>query len=881
MSDLPPYIRDADQSPPPPPEAVQGQAGRPAVSPPQESALSLSGGGMPPETRARPELGPNVVSQPGHVPYVQPYEPPPGAGENQPAPTRALATAPPPAAGDYGGGGDPAGFVPAARQGPVTQVVQPGQAVPAGRYTEDSFPIPDMHRADSALPVTPGPGGTAAVQSPEPAKTAAAPPKQQPAQEQPLHATPGGAAVQTEPPPTSAQYKGQIPVHSYNHLGNTNPELFNMITEEATRVGVTPQRLIHTAAFESKFNNAKPGKDGETSMFQILPSTQLELERQYFGGQHFDLTKPENVRVAARMSALYIRQMDDKFGADSYASVAAYNGGPGFQTSPGRENAMTYAAKFFDPKGQSTDYSKFDFGSGTGGTMTANGVVQASKGGPDSTMRYIVDSAPRGLSMSDGWQHAQSLMVNSFLQLGDIEGAEKAQDFMMRQAFMGSNTHLMGAAASLERGDGMTAAQQLAKAHAFFPDGTAGRFMTNGREVFGVRLDEATGKPLGSPFKITAQEVRAQLQVTGNPMTFSKFLSDQQKSAAETRLHNAQAGVAETKPAIDLAKIGGANARAQATIDQHERGEAYKNARLAMQLAAKEAADRAAKDPETLKQLNDAADKALNDPNNPWPIPPVYDTPEKQSKYNSQRTQMVTGLIRSSPGMSLPPGTARYIAQNLLNETWKLHPTADPKDPTKNGWAVVDAKGQRVPGDYAIDTVTGESIKGEMHPARELIEQQKQQRQGGAANSASASGTAQDGGATGASLARYVYDPSNEARLGGKSSVAGVSTALAQRIHTLYGAMPLEIQRRFEIISGYRDAARQREVNPDVKHSQHGSGTGPAGTGRAVDLRDDPAVLNWIHQNGPRVAGVGFPLWHIPKERNHLEMVDPQGRRLS
>ena len=79
--------------------------------------------------------------------------------------------------------------------------------------------------------------------------------------------------------------------------------------------------------------------------------------------------------------------------------------------------------------------------------------------------------------------------------------------------------------------------------------------------------------------------------------------------------------------------------------------------------------------------------------------------------------------------------------------------------------------------------------------------------------------------------------------------------------------MPPDVAARFKIISGERDAARQAEVNPGVTDSRHMHGM-------AVDLANDPAVIQWITQH-PQY-GVGFPLTYMgPKEYNHMEMIDP------
>lgn len=123
----------------------------------------------------------------------------------------------------------------------------------------------------------------------------------------------------------------------------------------------------------------------------------------------------------------------------------------------------------------------------------------------------------------------------------------------------------------------------------------------------------------------------------------------------------------------------------------------------------------------------------------------------------------------------------------------------------------------------------------------------------------------------GDTLSPYARD---KARLGQPSSVEGVSDEMARRFQTMVGAMPPEVRSRVEIISGFRDAARQHQVNPSVTHSRH-TGTGEAGSGMALDLGNDPVVLDWIGAN-PQY-GLGFPLRYMgPKEYNHLEMIDPK-----
>ena len=123
-------------------------------------------------------------------------------------------------------------------------------------------------------------------------------------------------------------------------------------------------------------------------------------------------------------------------------------------------------------------------------------------------------------------------------------------------------------------------------------------------------------------------------------------------------------------------------------------------------------------------------------------------------------------------------------------------------------------------------------------------------------------------GGGGASLAQFA---TGNAVPGGLSSIEGVHPEFASRISTMVAAMPDDIRQKFQIISGFRDQNRQAEVNPGVTNSHHTQGM-------AVDTTNDPAVLSWVAQNGPKY-GVGYPLASDPKETNHLEPLE-NGQRV-
>ena len=118
-------------------------------------------------------------------------------------------------------------------------------------------------------------------------------------------------------------------------------------------------------------------------------------------------------------------------------------------------------------------------------------------------------------------------------------------------------------------------------------------------------------------------------------------------------------------------------------------------------------------------------------------------------------------------------------------------------------------------------------------------------------------------------LRDYAID---NARIGQPSSVEFIDDEMARRFEAMAAAMPPNIQAKLAVISGERTPARQIEVyrklgKPPPMDSRHIHRA-------ALDLRDDPEVLDWINQYG-RPHGLGFPLRHMPNEQNHMEMIDP------
>jgi soluble lytic murein transglycosylase-like protein len=334
------------------------------------------------------------------------------------------------------------------------------------------------------------------------------------------------ATAQSEPTPQAN--KPPFDPRPYAWVAKHDPQLKGVIDDAASLTGVDPARIAWHAYKESGFQqdnaSGKPlrGTSGEIGMMQLMPGTAQGMSE---GGRLDPFDARDNILMGAR----YIAEQDARFGRNSPSSFAAYNGGPGGVNG---DRARAYAASAFP----GTSLSSRDFVGQ--GSMTPRGLVDAgTQGGPTGFLRYVVNTAPAGMPMSDAWRHAESLLVSSFLERGDMAGAQHAQDFVAQMSHVGSNQYLMAAHQALSAGDGVGAAKYLAKAHAFFPDGTIGRFRSDGKNVYAERLDENDpSQRVGSPFMVTANDVAGLLNQTTNPQQYLQTVRQEQQSVANARI---------------------------------------------------------------------------------------------------------------------------------------------------------------------------------------------------------------------------------------------------------------------------------------------------------------------------------------------------------
>jgi hypothetical protein len=512
-------------------------------------------------------------------------------------------------------------------------------------------------------------------------------------------------------------------------------------------------------AIESDFRMNARGKDGEEGPYQFMVQTRRDIQRKYFRGREMN---PFDLVEGTHLAAALVRELDGRFGADSINSIRAYNGGPKGINNP---KTAEYARKFF---GSNTiDIAGAEQAAASGSKFQPRGFFEAAReGGPPEALRYIVKNSPRGMGMSDAWQHAQSVMVYGALQMGDLEGAQKAQDFVMQQAFQGTNMFLQEAYNRLSRGDGIGAAQAAAKSHAFVPDGSAFEFHSNGKELYGQRFDEDTGKPLGKPVQIRPEDLMNMMKFTGNPQTWMKQVLDNQKSVADMRYKDAQTSHEWQKPELERDKL--AWDREKVGIQQagenwrHAEGQARQAAQFREQeirhwqdqkrqwdqqtrtltgqdkIEAQRRADdtqkhidnleaqRKTRDQadlhhvETLKRQAGQYDQTRRDAAAPKPLTPAEtstkareafkDEPVPEGKdpdqYNEKRADVFSSILRTNSPGSVDEVRAKALANQLMGGGLKLVDA-------EHGWHLVDPKTQQTLANVDMDA--GERFHRRLH----------------------------------------------------------------------------------------------------------------------------------------------------------------------
>lgn len=501
-----------------------------------------------------------AAARQGAIPGVQTSNTPPPAAEMGEQPgtppgrpvTTGVAPPAPPAAGQAGLGGrilgllgqlNPIGTAQAA-EAPPTAAPAPVPTGPGGEasthLTSVVNPFSALHGATTVGTPSPAAPPASVQVQPAPAAHAALPPAAAgapvsvPASRDPVAPGQQGPTTQSEPAPARV-----IPPFDHKPwaaLLQQAPQYARLVEQVATQEHVDPARLAWHWWKEGGFRTQVPtGAAGELGATQVMPATARMLDPK-------GTLNPVALQGSLTLAARNIFQLDTRYGKNAPLSFAAYQGGSG------SADAIAGGQDAHHPN--TVAYMRAAFPGRTIGPenysppieIDPQGAVQAgTQGGPDGFIHYIASSGPANVSMGDKWRATETALMALAASKGDVAGMQQARDFALQMAQQGSTSSLIAAYKALQNGDGVTASQQLARAHAFFPDGTMGRFgVDKSGAVWAQRVDENDpSRALGGHFQITPEKLQDMMIQTQDPNRYLQMVREQQKTASELSMNAA------------------------------------------------------------------------------------------------------------------------------------------------------------------------------------------------------------------------------------------------------------------------------------------------------------------------------------------------------
>lgn len=593
----------------------------PPVVPQQQPGGGAGGTGGTPLAQAEPSVGGRILGVVGnalsainpigsaHAETMSPEQMYGGVGLRQPA-------GPPPPPGQltpdqarrlqYDTGAQepgisaPAASAPAAPASaglPAAPAAAPAAQAPAGPYQPYSgvTPAPAPTGITPAQPPASAPGQTPPAPVAVPGQAGQVAPSQQ------------GPSVQSEytpvvtAPPVSPRY--------WEHFAKTNPELAARIEANVAKYGGNAVSKYDVAAIIYRESRGDPNAQARGAMgngqglMQIEPGTQSQFNE---GGR----LKPFNPDDNIAMGVKYLKYLalDQGLGTGSTQMHLAYMRGMGGVAEARTLGWQSYAER--NPiagKGVSMLYDdkvpiQTGMFTGGGGRMNAPGVVQAAESGPDGLLSYMAESGPPGMGMSDRWRQVQSLLEHSAIRSGKgVEALGPIQDWVAQQAHQGAVSNLLAAYQSMSSGNGVGAASALAKAHAFFPDDTYGRFGVDKKgQVWAEQFSEVTGESMGKPFQITKDMLAQQVLALQHPHNFIEVLQKYQSGNADIDLKKAHAKYYSEMPEIQkqnaelkaqtALEVAGVRTEAQRLIQENKQN--YDAAKAALHESNTQAIDK-------------------------------------------------------------------------------------------------------------------------------------------------------------------------------------------------------------------------------------------------------------------------------------------------
>lgn len=323
-------------------------------------------------------------------------------------------------------------------------------------------------------------------------------------------------------------------------LQKNDPEGYQWVMDAIKAEGgnaVFPEQLAAHWYNESHFGRTSVNSyAGAMGPMQFMPDTYKTMDPH---GQYDVRKAPDALKLAARF--LKHLAVDEGLGAGSFATNYAYwRGGPkarslqaDFDGTIARQpkEISDNIARFYPGLQLTKDLAPGD-GSGSSYRDNYREVAQAQT--PDEILNIVATTGPTGMGMTDRWMQLEGAMVAAAIAHGNFDAVPHITDWVAQISHQGAVSNLISAYNMLDQGNGVGAAGALARAYAFFPDGTSGRFGTSANgTVLAQQFSEGTGQAMGKPFVISKEHIANKILELQHPRDYLDALQKHQKTNAD------------------------------------------------------------------------------------------------------------------------------------------------------------------------------------------------------------------------------------------------------------------------------------------------------------------------------------------------------------
>jgi hypothetical protein len=170
--------------------------------------------------------------------------------------------------------------------------------------------------------------------------------------------------------------------------------------------------------------------------------------------------------------------------------------------------------------------------------ITATDAIRAElNGGPNGLLKYMSAAGAPGASPGQNFDRLSSLFEQAMILKGDPVAALHAREYVFRIQHEGAVQNTQAAYAAYQAGDLSSAAQLLARAHAFVPDGSMVGFQVVGGQIWGQRFSQDSHTKIGQPFNVNDRAILAAGMQINDPAKFQE-IANAERTTNENMVHH-------------------------------------------------------------------------------------------------------------------------------------------------------------------------------------------------------------------------------------------------------------------------------------------------------------------------------------------------------